>query len=105
MKQATDAASVSPKDPSIKPASAEKKSRPEKKQPEQKKASDKPEKAAKTKEAPTPEKKVEKPDTAVKVTATRDSKGIYTLGGSGDGEATPPAVKKTEKASASSPGE
>ena len=67
--------------------------------------SSKPEKAAKAKESSKPEKKVEKPDAAVQVTATRDSKGIYTLSEPAGKEATPPAVKKSEKASASSHGE
>jgi len=67
--------------------------------------SSKPEKAAKAKETSKPQKKVEKPDAAVQVTATRDSKGIYTLSEPAGKEATPPAVKKSEKASASSHGE
>jgi ribonuclease E len=67
--------------------------------------SSKPEKATKTPESAPSEKKVEKPAAAPAVTATRDSKGIYTLSGSAGSEATSPAVKKSEKASASSPGE
>ncbi len=67
--------------------------------------SGKPEKAAKAQGPSKPDKKVEKPDTDVQVTATRDSKGIYTLSGSTGSEGTPPAAKKTEKASAIPPGD
>ena len=67
--------------------------------------SSKPEKAAKAQGPSKPDKKVEKPDTAAQVTATRDSKGIYTLSGSAGSEGTPPAAKKSEKASAIPPGD
>ncbi len=54
-------------------------------------------KSAERKDSPPKTKKVEEPARAVQVTASRDSKGIYTLSSSSGDKAKPPADKKAEK--------